>query len=93
MPRLKVIEEEGPWNQSDTALMRVFLHDSLGKKVMRILSSRLPRVTGITMEEAAMNGKLHEGFQLCIDELAKLGNEPFVSQDATLPIWDHSKQE
>ena len=93
MPTLKVLESEGRWDSSDTALMRVFLHDSLGQKVLKILSSRMPRVVGITMEEAAMNGKLHEGYQLCLDELVKLGAELPNTQDATNPTWAHNAPE
>lgn len=90
MPRLKVIEGEGEWNESDTALMRVFLHDSLGKKAIRKLQTKLPRVT---VENPANTGLLHAGYQLCLDELLKLGSEQALNHDATNPQWDHSRKE
>ena len=93
MPKLKVLEREDAWNSSDAALMRVFLRDSLGQKVIRELAKRIPRVAGITMEQAAMNGKLHEGYQLCLDELAKLGADLSSMQDATNPTWAHNAPE
>jgi len=61
------------WSQDDATHLRDYLIKS--PKLIPLLKSKRPKLAGSTLEEAAMNAKLAEGYEEMIKHLEEL-SEP-----------------
>ena len=73
------------WESPDVSAFRQFVESDLGKKVFAVLVSQRPLLTGRTTEEAALSGKLVQGFELAVTALILMAYPVKEDASARLP--------
>lgn len=56
------------WEESDAVKLRDYIQKS-GNRIRLYLRTRIPRVSGKTIEEVALNAQYKEGFELALKEI------------------------
>lgn len=56
------------WEESDAAKLREYIQKS-GNRLRLYMRTRIPRVSGKTIEEVALNAQYKEGFELALKEI------------------------
>lgn len=69
------------WSEADAVALRAFITQN--PRFLEILKSRIPKVSGTTMQERAMTGSEVKGFFDCIDAIESLQKDKvFSNEDA-----------
>lgn len=74
------------WTPNDNLILRRFLSEETGRKLLHELRLSQPEIAGNTIEETALTAREFKGYALCLEELESLASQA-PEQKSANPKW------